>query len=84
MTERRIRPEEVGLTAAARILAFLNAAQTPAEIAEAVEIAGEHDIGLGVARRLLDPGPSWAGRSRLSSRWPTSSTWGRSALPSWC
>lgn len=36
------------------VLAFLNAAQTPEEIAEAVEFPDERDVGVRVARRILD------------------------------
>jgi hypothetical protein len=36
-----------------RVLGFLNAAQTPEQIAETVEFAGERDVGIRVAQRIL-------------------------------
>ncbi len=54
MTQPFIRPEEVSPSDARRVLDFLNAATTPEEIASAIEFPGELDIGLRLARRILD------------------------------
>jgi len=48
-----IRPEDVSQTEAVKILAFLNAAKTPEEIAAAVEFPGERDVGVKLAQRIL-------------------------------
>ncbi len=50
----KIRPEDVPDLDAAKILEFLNAAETAEEIAEAVEIPDERDVGIGVAQNILD------------------------------
>ncbi len=53
MAEAYLLPEDVSSTHAAQVLAFLNAATTVEEIAAAVEISGELDVGLRVAARIL-------------------------------
>lgn len=47
------RPDEVPPQVARRVLCFLNAVETPEELAAAVEIPGETDIGVRLARRVL-------------------------------
>ena len=47
-------PEDVGPADARMVLDFLNAAGSAEEIASAVEIAGELDIGIRLAQRILD------------------------------
>ena len=54
MTEPYIRPEDVSPHDAEKILDFLNAAQSAQEIADAVEIAHERDVGVKVGQRILD------------------------------
>lgn len=49
-----LKPEDVKPADARKVLAFLNAAQTPEEIAAAVEIAEELDVGVRIARRILE------------------------------
>ena len=49
-----IRPEDVAEEEAKSILAFLNSAKTPEEIAEAVKIPGERDVGVRTAQNILD------------------------------
>ena len=49
-----LRPEDVEPAAAKKTLDFLNAAKTADEIASAVEIPGERDVGLQVARNILE------------------------------
>ena len=53
-SERLIRPEEVPAADAKNVLAFLNAVGSAEELAQAVEIAGERDVGTRVAQRILD------------------------------
>ena len=48
-----LEPEDVSPENARLVLDFLNGARTPEEIAEAVEIPGELDIGVRLGRRLL-------------------------------
>jgi hypothetical protein len=48
-----LEPEDVSPENARLVLDFLNTARTPEEIAEAVEIPGELDIGVRLGRRLL-------------------------------
>jgi len=48
-----LEPEDVSSENARLVLDFLNRARTPEEIAEAVEIPGELDIGVRLGRRLL-------------------------------
>jgi len=48
-----LRPENVPPESAEKILAFLNAAAKPEEIAEAIEIPGERDVGIRVAENIL-------------------------------
>jgi len=52
--ERYLRPEDVRPEHARQVLEFLNSAQTAAEIAAAVEIPGELDVGIRLAQRILD------------------------------
>ena len=54
MTDRHIRPDDVSPEDARRVLDALNAAETAEELAAAIEIPGERDVGVGVARRILD------------------------------
>ena len=49
-----IKPEKVKKSDAKRIIDFLNEVRTPEEIADAVEFAGERDVGIGVARNILE------------------------------
>lgn len=49
-----LKPEDVSSSQAERVLVFLNAAKTAEEIASTIEIPGERDVGLGVARNILD------------------------------
>ncbi|MCP4341030.1 MAG: hypothetical protein GY799_19620 [Desulfobulbaceae bacterium] len=49
-----IKPESLTLAEVQLVLDFLNGAQTIEEIADTIEIVGELDVGLRVARRLLD------------------------------
>ena len=53
MTEIYLLPENISTSDAAMVLEFLNAAQSAEEIATAVEISDELDIGLRVAGRIL-------------------------------
>jgi len=52
-TEIYLLPENISASDATMVLEFLNAAQSAEEIATAVEIPGELDIGLRVAARIL-------------------------------
>ena len=54
MIETLFTPETVPPAAAAKVLAFLNSAVTPVEIATGIELPEELDIGLRMGRRLLD------------------------------
>jgi len=54
MTEKYIKPEDVSPREAQKVLDFLNAAKTAEEIADAVEIPGERDVGVGVGQHILD------------------------------
>lgn len=54
MAETHMKPEDVRPSEAQRVLAFLNAAKTAEEIAEAIEILGERDVGLRVAQLILE------------------------------
>lgn len=49
-----IEPEDVSPEDAQKVMGFLNAAQTAQEIADAVEIPDERDVGIRVAQRILD------------------------------
>ena len=49
-----IKPESLTLAEVQLVLDFLNGAQSIEEIADTIEIPGELDVGLRVARRLLD------------------------------
>ena len=62
MAEENIRPGGVNPADAQRVLEFLNAAQTAEEIADAVEIPGERDVGIGVAQRILERRRELGGR----------------------
>jgi hypothetical protein len=50
----RIRPEDIGAEEAHQVLAFLNAAKKPQELADAIEIPGRRDVGVSIARSILD------------------------------
>lgn len=52
--EEYLLPEDVGSGRAREILDFLNVAQTAEQIAEAIEMPGELDVGIRVAQRILD------------------------------
>ena len=52
--EEYIRPEDVRPARARQVLNFLNAAQTAEEIATAVEIPDELDVGVRLGQRILD------------------------------
>ncbi len=54
MTENYIKPEDVNLQDAQRVLNFLNSARSAEEIAEAVEIPGDRDVGIKIGKRILD------------------------------
>ena len=53
MVEPFITPKEVNPYDAETVLSFLNAVNTAPEIAEAIEIIGERDIGIKIAQRIL-------------------------------
>jgi hypothetical protein len=65
LAERYLLPEDVGPSDAAEVLAFLNAATSAEEIAAAVEIPGELDIGPRVAARILARRDELRGFTRL-------------------
>jgi hypothetical protein len=52
--ERYLRPEDVRPEHARQVLRFLNSAQTAEQIAAAVEIPGEPDVGIRLSQRILD------------------------------
>lgn len=52
--KKYLKPEDVQLTEAKSVLAFLNAAKTAEEIADAVELPAEKDVGIRVAQNILD------------------------------
>ncbi len=54
MAERYFTPREIDRDDARKILDFLNRAASAREIADAVEIPGELDVGIGVGQRILD------------------------------
>jgi len=54
MADVYLRPEDVSPQDARNVLAFLNAAQSAQEIADAVEIPEERDVGVIVAQHILD------------------------------
>jgi len=54
MTENYIKPEDVSPQVAQKVLDFLNSTQSAAEIAQAVEIPNERDVGIIVAQHILD------------------------------
>jgi len=54
MADVYLRPQDVSQADAQEVLDFLNAAETAEEIAEAVEIPGEPDVGIRVAQRVLN------------------------------
>jgi hypothetical protein len=49
-----LEPEDVAPENARLVLDFLNAVTTPQEIADAVEIVGDPDVGVRLGRRILD------------------------------
>lgn len=53
MTEPYITPEEVSTLDARKVLSFLNSATTAQEIADAVELPMERDVGIRVGQRIL-------------------------------
>lgn len=63
--ESYIKPEDVSLQEAQNVLDFLNAARSAEEIAQAVEIPDERDVGIGVAQRILDRRQVLGGFSNL-------------------
>jgi hypothetical protein len=52
--EEYLRPEDVRPEHARQVLEFLNSAQTAEQIAAAVEIPGEPDVGIRLSQRILD------------------------------
>lgn len=54
MAENHIKPEDVSLQVAQKVLDFLNTAKSAEEIADAVEIPDERDVGIIVAQHILD------------------------------
>ena len=52
--EEYLRPEDVRPEHARQVLDFLNSAQTAEQIAAAVEIPGEPDVGIRLSQRILD------------------------------
>ncbi|TSA56432.1 hypothetical protein D4R42_03490 [bacterium] len=53
-TEKSIlRPEDVPAEKAQKVLAFLNTVKTAEELAEAIEVPGERDVGIRVAKNVL-------------------------------
>jgi hypothetical protein len=52
--ERYLGPEDVRPEHARQVLEFLNSAQTAEQIAAAVEIPGEPDVGIRLSQRILD------------------------------
>jgi hypothetical protein len=51
---RYLRPEDIRPEHARQVLDFLNSAQTAEQIAAAVEIPGEPDVGIRLSQRLLN------------------------------
>jgi len=64
MSEAYLRPDQVPPTDAARVLGFLNRVQTAQELADAVEIANELDIGIAISRRILNAREELGGEFR--------------------
>ena len=54
MTEAYVKPEDVSAEDVQKVLDFLNSAESAEEIAIAVEIPGERDVGIRVAQHILD------------------------------
>ena len=54
MPKEHLRPEDVSPEHAREVLDFLNAAENAEQIAAAVEIPGELDVGVRIAQRILD------------------------------
>jgi hypothetical protein len=52
--KEHLRAEDVTPNQASNVLNFLNAAKTAKEISEAVEFPGERDVGIKVAKNILD------------------------------
>lgn len=52
--EEYLRPEDIRPEHAREVLDFLNSAETAEQIAAAVEIPGELDVGVRIAQRILD------------------------------
>ena len=49
-----LQPSDLSAVQAARVLAFLNAASSAAQLDRDIEFPGEPDIGLRLGQRLLD------------------------------
>jgi len=49
----RITPEEVKVSTSRKVLAFLNTARSANELATAIEVSGERDVGTKVAENIL-------------------------------
>jgi len=64
MSEAYLRPDQVPPADAARVLGFLNRVRTAQELAEAVEIAGEVDIGIAISQRILNAREALGGEFR--------------------
>ena len=60
------QPQGVLEEEAERVLEFLNTAKTAAEIAGAIEISGERDIGIRLAQKILDRGRELGGFKNLT------------------
>ncbi|GAB6908669.1 hypothetical protein DESC_780051 [Desulfosarcina cetonica] len=54
MSETYLTPLDVDAASAARVLGFLNAAASAEEIAAAVEIPDERDVGVRLGQRIID------------------------------
>ncbi len=65
MTNVYLRPQDVGLGHAQKVLGFLNAVETAEAFARAVGILGELDVGVRVAQRILDRRQELGGFSHL-------------------
>jgi hypothetical protein len=65
MSESYIKPDDVSSQDAQNVLDFLNNAETADQIAEAVELADERDVGVIVAQHILDRRQALGGFSNL-------------------
>lgn len=57
-----LTPSDLNAAQAARVLEFLNRAQTPQEIATRIEISDELDVGMRVSQHILDARANLGGR----------------------